>query len=106
MSCRLVSLVVAVALLASLVGCGGGGDNAAAKAQVELMIRSQLPGEVRKNTGEAVFVSDLTCVDKGHNQFDCIAKVTGTNGVGGLQTTSVPISASCDKENCTWRSSQ
>lgn len=68
------------------------------------MIRSQLPESVRRNSGEAVFVNEVTCVSKGDNEFDCIARVTGTDGAGGLQNLDVPVSATCDEENCTWRS--
>jgi hypothetical protein len=68
------------------------------------MIRTQLPDSVRRNTGEAVIVNTVTCVAKGDNEFDCIASVTGTNGVGGLRSFDVPVSATCDEQNCTWRS--
>jgi hypothetical protein len=83
-----------VAVLAASCGGSGGGD---AKVEVERMIRSQLPGSVKRNTGEAVFVDDVTCVSKGGGDYDCIAVVTGTDGVGGLRSLDVPITASCER---------
>jgi hypothetical protein len=92
--------VVAVAVV--LAGCGGSGGGA--KDDVEAMIGSQLPGSVMRNTGEAVFVNEVTCVEKGGGGYDCVASVTGTDGAGGTQQLDVPVTASCDDENCTWRS--
>lgn len=97
---RRLGLLLAAAVLA---GCGGG-NGSGGREQVESLIRSQLPESVRRNTGEAVFVNKVTCVDKGDGDYECIAAVTGTDGVGGLTNFDVPVSASCDDENCTWRS--
>jgi hypothetical protein len=95
-----------IAFLAIFVvaGCGSGGSNGSgAREDVEGIIRSQLPGSVRRSTGEAVFVNKVTCVDKGGGEYGCVASVSGTDGVGGLQKYDVVITASCDERNCTWR---
>lgn len=89
--------------VAALAGCGGASE-AERRSGVEALIRSQLSESVRRNTGEAVLVNEVTCAAKGDNEFDCIASVTGSDGVGGLQSFDVPVSATCDEENCTWRS--
>ncbi len=98
-----MSRVGLLLVAATLAGCGGG-QGSDGREEVEAMIRSQLPESVRRNTGEAVFVNEVTCVDKGDGEYDCVAAVTGTDGVGGLTNFDVPVSASCDAENCTWRS--
>jgi hypothetical protein len=68
------------------------------------MIRSQLPRSVLRNTGQAVFVNAVTCVDQKNGDYECIARVSGADGVGNLQSFDLPIDASCDEANCTWRS--
>ena len=50
-------------------------------------------------------MNGVTCAKRGDNEFDCIARVTGTDGVGGLQSFDLPVSATCDEANCTWRTS-
>jgi hypothetical protein len=96
--------VVGVLLAAAaLAGCGGG-EGSGGRKQVEALIRSQLPESVHRNTGEAVLVNEVTCVDKGDGDYECIAAVTGTDGAGGLTSFDLPVSATCDEENCTWRS--
>src|SRR4051812_26460117 len=82
---------VMVLAIAALAGCGD--DPQADRTQVESLIRSQLPQSVRRNTGKAVFVNDVTCVAKENNEFDCIANLTGTDGAGGLESFDVPIAA-------------
>jgi hypothetical protein len=99
---RFAALVIVLMICVTVAGCGG--SSGASRGEVESMIRSQLPASVKRNTGEAVFVNKVTCTKKSKNQFDCIASVTGTNGVGGLQSVDIPVSATCDEQNCTWRS--
>lgn len=96
---RRLGLLLAAAVLA---GCGGS-EGSGGREQVESMIRSQLPESVRRNMGDAVLVNEVTCVDKGDGDYECVAAVTGTDGVGGLTNFDVPVRASCDGENCTWR---
>jgi hypothetical protein len=50
-----------------------------------------------------VLVSKVRCVDKGDNEFECIATVGGSDGQGQLEYVDIPVTASCDEENCTWR---
>ncbi len=98
----------ALALLAVVAaGCGGAEtSNAERRAVVEAMIRTQLPQSVRRNSGEAVLVKDVTCVAENERRYDCIVAVTGTDGLGGLQSFDVAVTAACDEANCTWRTTQ
>lgn len=69
------------------------------------MIRSQLPDSVKRNTGEAVFVSNVTCVREDDRHYDCVATVSAeTDGnYETIEYVDVGVSATCDEANCTWR---
>ena len=91
----------------AFAGCGGGDadrDGEAARGHVEQMIRSQLPESVRRNTGEAVYVSHVTCVseDDEGRRWDCIATVGGATPTG-LEYVDIGVTATCDEAACTWR---
>ena len=102
-----------VALALALSGCGDGGsgvgdvgavDKDATRAHVERMIRSQLPQSVKRNTGEAVIVSRVTCVseDDEGRKWDCLASVGGATGAG-IEYVDIGVTATCDEAACTWR---
>lgn len=104
--------VLALALAAALTGCGGdgsvgdGGDGneEETRAAVEQMIRSQLPDSVKRNTGEAVYVSRVTCAkeDDEGRKWDCVATVGGA-GEAGLEYVDIGVTATCDEAVCTWK---
>jgi hypothetical protein len=109
----IIMLLVAagVTALLAVAGCGGGkSTNGAGTAEVERMIRSQLPTSVRQNTGQAVYVSSILCLKKGGGEFDCSVGVTGSSGITNLnetphlETVTIPVTASCDGSACTWKS--
>ncbi len=90
--------------LAALAGCGGGGgESSGQREEVEALIRSQFPASVQRNTGKPVLVNEIGCVEQDENRYECIASVTGTDGVGGLQEFDVPVTATCDDRKCVWR---
>jgi len=67
------------------------------------MIQSQLPQQNNAaDPAHPVLVNSVTCVDKGHGDYDCVAKVSGVNDQGNLQALNVGVTASCDSQNCTW----
>ena len=98
-SIALCSIAVASAL--ALVGCAGGSSG---REDVERIIESQFADSVRENTGEAVVTQSVTCVDEGDRRFSCIVTVKVLDGSGGTSTVQVPVDASCDSDNCIWRS--
>jgi hypothetical protein len=81
---------------------GVGGSDADRSAEVQSMIRSQLPDSAKRNLGMAVYVEDVTCAAKSDTEFDCFATVTGANG-GRFESFDLGISATCDDSSCTWR---
>ncbi len=96
---------LAVGLIAAAAaGCGGGGgESGSAKAELERLIRSQLPQQARQNFGTAVTVRNVICTQESDSTYRCIASVQGTDGRGGLETVDLPISGTCDDESCQWR---
>jgi hypothetical protein len=96
--------------LGGLSACGFGSESSSssgstpdARGQVQQMIRSQLPGSVKRSTGQAVLVDEVTCAQASKSEFDCFATVRATNGTGGLERVDLAIAATCDEASCTWR---
>ena len=107
--------VVLLAVVTVLASCGGGGDGGEGgrtedeRAHAERMIRTGLPKSVKRTTGEAVIVSDVSCVRESESgterKFDCVATVGGV-GAEGIEYVDVPISVTCDDRKCIWRATE
>lgn len=72
------------------------------KDRVEEIITEQLPGEAKATLG-VIEIDSVTCVEKESTRYDCIAKVSGTKTDGTPGKRTIPIDASCDKEECVWK---
>ncbi len=65
----------------------------------------QLPGSVRRNTGQRVVVNDVGCVAEDEKHYECLATVTGPDGEGGTEQVDIALTATCDGSRCIWRTS-
>lgn len=72
------------------------------KDRVEEIITEQLPGEAKETLG-VIEIDSVTCVEKESSRYDCLAKVSGTKTDGTPGKRSIAIDASCDKEECVWK---
>lgn len=99
------ALAASLAVLAILAaGCGGSsGSPADASAELEALIRKQLPGETKRLTGSRAFVSRVGCVHSGSSAYQCIATISGPNAYGEYATEQLPIDGTCDETECIWK---
>ncbi len=88
-----------VAATLPLTACGGGGQST---AQVETLLREQLPETIRQDTGKGVVVETALCAKGASHQYDCTAHLASTNGAGQLSFSDVSVSATCDSHACVW----
>lgn len=95
---------LAVVLAALLAGCGGStGSPADDSAELEALIRKQLPGETKRLTGSRAFISRVGCVHSGGSAYQCIATISGPNAYGEYATEQLPIDGTCDETECIWK---
>ncbi len=95
--------VLLVALAVLLAGCGSSGSPTDASAELEALIRRQLPAETKRLTGSRAFVSRVGCVHSGGSTYQCIATISGPNAFGGYGTEQLPIDGTCDETECIWK---
>jgi hypothetical protein len=121
-----IKLVLVLALIGALVaGCGGGQstaeneqeqiekidkdlglgvpDSGDARTEVEEMIRSQFAVSAKEATGIAAVVNSVTCVEHADpGSFECFVDASYAE-YGEVVPMNVPVTATCDESNCTWR---
>ena len=101
-------LALALLLLATLAGCGGGSDEDAppanASSEVEALISRQLPDKVRRVVGPTAYVTGVRCIQQDGRAYECIASVSGSNAYTGRpERVQLPINATCDDRACIWK---
>lgn len=94
---------ILAALAVLLAGCGSTGSSADASAELEALIREQLPAEAKRFTGSRAFVSDVGCINSSGSSYQCIATISGVNAFGGYGTERLPIDGTCDEAQCIWK---
>lgn len=98
------TLLLLIVLTFALGGCEASfsvGEQSE-KDRVEEIITEQLPGEAKETLG-VIEIDSVNCVEKESSRYDCLAKVSGTKTDGTPGTRSIAIDASCDKEECVWK---
>jgi hypothetical protein len=101
---RPLAVVLALAA-AALPGCSAGGGGGDARAELESMIREQLPDSAKRN-GATIYTPTVRCTSVEGNRFDCIATVRGIDDAGTRIDAQLPITASCDDRSCVWKADQ
>ena len=91
-------------VVAALPACGESNDESPdPRAQLEGIIRSQLPEKAKRESGQAVVVDSVQCTRAGGNKYECIASVKGSDGTGQLVAQDVSIDGTCDEDSCIWK---
>jgi hypothetical protein len=100
---RRVQLVLVAGLsVIVLGGCGAGSSESSVQSKLEQSIRSGLPAQIQKASGEPAKTQSVNCVQVRDRRFECIAKVQPKAARGNAETVSVPILGSCDDQRCIW----
>lgn len=98
-----LAAVLLVAVAGLLAGCGSSSSPADASAELEALIRRQLPAEAKRLTGSRSFVSNVGCVHGNGSAYQCIATISGPNAFGEYGTEQLPIEGTCDETECIWK---
>jgi hypothetical protein len=74
------------------------------RTQVESMIRDQFPAQAQQAWGVAAVVNDVTCAEHGGDtgSYECFVGASYAEA-GEVVPMDMPVSATCDERNCTWR---